>query len=190
MIWWLYNIVCRRTGIVFGSSRCHRRLRISCGEPVETVFLREFGCNQKVFIVLISAWCAKIAVKIAINWFSCVVKVCFVGSAHDYGVFWWLSSILLQVFKQMCLLFYNTWINNKNKSLVWPYGVSRSIGITRFRITSLNQLKLFVIVHGLFLLAGWMPRLFEIPLLGTPLILLLREICNDKNQVSAGTNVM
>jgi len=34
-------------------------------------------------------------------------KGCIVGGAPYYRIFWWLSSILLQVFWPMCVLYYN-----------------------------------------------------------------------------------
>lgn len=121
MIWKLYNIVRQEIGIVFG------RLRISCGELVTNVFLREFDCKQKVFSVLISARCVKAMVKIILICFLYVVNVCFVCIAPDYVVLWWLPLILLQVSQQVCLLSFNISISSSNKSLVWLFGVSGSI---------------------------------------------------------------
>jgi hypothetical protein len=54
------------TGIVFGSLNCHQRLKISCEEHVVIVCLQEFGCNQKVFSVLINAQCVKKVLKIVL----------------------------------------------------------------------------------------------------------------------------
>ncbi|AET02267.1 hypothetical protein MTR_8g038340 [Medicago truncatula] len=44
---------------MFVSLNCNQRLRISCGENVVIVCQQEFGCNQKVFNVLICANCVK-----------------------------------------------------------------------------------------------------------------------------------
>lgn len=51
---------------MFVSLNCNQRLRISCGENVVIVCQQEFGCNQKVFNVLICANCVKGMLKIVL----------------------------------------------------------------------------------------------------------------------------
>jgi len=117
----------------------------------------------------------------------CVIKAWFVGSRVDYGVFWWLFLILMQAFQPMCLLSYNTWINNKSKFSVWPSRVYGSIETTKYGTMLLKQLKPFVLVHDLFLLVGGLLSLFVIWSLSIPLP---RTTWSGLNQVSIDLNVM
>ena len=74
-------------------------------------------------------------------------------------------SILMQVFRQMCLLFYNILSNIRSKSLVWPSRAFGSIGTTRPGIMLLNLLHPFVNGQVPSSLAGWLPKQCTIMLL-------------------------
>ena len=97
---------------------------------------------------------------------------------------WWLLSIMMQIFRLMCLLFYNIWISSKSKSLVWPSGVFRNIGTTRSWIISLNPFVNGKIPSSL---VGWVPKPCTFMLLDNQT---LRVSCNGKNQVPWGINLM
>lgn len=142
-----------------------------------------FGYKQKMFIVRYVTTRSKIVLIFSL----CVENVCSVGSTHIYGVIWWLFSILMHVFRLMCLLSYNILINIRNKYFVWPSVVFGSIR-TRFpRVILLIQLYVFVNKHVPSSLPGWMPKPCAIMLLDN---LIFRVCCIGKNQVLEGITVM